>query len=214
MASLSLGSVGAFLAIGRTIHRSHGNRFDRYVMHAMGRARSAPLTTFVRAVTALGALPGAIAISLTGLALARRTPRAAAQIAIGALGGIIAELGIKRMFRRQRPSMLEHLEEVSSTSFPSGHSMASSSLYLTLAFVASRGRATRAHRVAILGTASALAASIGATRVYLGVHWPTDVLGGLALGTAWACATEATFDLAGAHKVEREAGVAAVPATT
>ena len=82
--------------------------------------------------------------------------------------------------------------------------MASSSLYLTLAFVASRSRRLRTRRAGMLASAGALASTIGATRVYLGVHWPTDVLGGLALGTAWACAAEAAFDLTGAERVERE----------
>jgi undecaprenyl-diphosphatase len=213
-AAASLGAVGSFLAVERTIIQSNGNSFDRAVMRAMGRIRRDPVTALVRAITFFGGVPGAIGVSLFAVSSTRKTPRAATQIAVGALGGIIAELGIKRMFRRTRPAMLPHLEKVSSTSFPSGHSMASSSLYLTLAFVGSRGRTRRRHRMAIVGTAAAIAGVIGATRVYLGVHWPTDVLGGLALGTAWACATEAAFDWVGARQAERDAGVAAVPATT
>lgn len=208
----SLGAIGAFLAIGRTIHQSRGNSFDKAVMRRVGRARSGPLTALVRGVTFFGSVPGAVALSLAAVYTARKLPRAATQIAVGALGGIAAELVVKRLFRRTRPSMLEHLEQVHSSSFPSGHSMASSSLYLTVALVGSRSRHLRPHRATVVAGAGGLAAAIGATRVYLGVHWPTDVLGGLALGTAWACATEATFDWIGAKQVE--AGVSPTPLTT
>lgn len=218
LGAASLGAIGAFLAIGRTIEQSSGNDFDRLVMRAMGRIRRRSLTAAVRSVTFFGGVPGAVAISLAAIYATRKTPRASAQIAVGALGGIAAELLVKRFFRRVRPSMLEHLERVHSTSFPSGHSMASSSLYLTLSFVGSRSRTLRPYRSGLVVAASALAASIGTTRVYLGVHWPTDVFGGLALGTAWACATEAAFDWFGAKRIEREAGlalpVASAPVTT
>jgi membrane-associated phospholipid phosphatase len=207
-AAASLGAIGAFLAIGRTIHQSRGNSFDKAVMGFMGRARRSPLTAAVRAVTFFGSVPGAVAVSLAACYAARKHPRRVAQIGVGALGGIAAELGIKRLFRRVRPDMLQHLERVRSTSFPSGHSMASSSLYLTLALVGTRSEWIRPYRVPIIVGAGAFAAGIGATRVYLGVHWPTDVLGGLALGTAWACATEALFDWARAEELSP------TPATT
>jgi undecaprenyl-diphosphatase len=155
----------------------------------------------VRGVTFFGSVVAGVAITASAVVAFRRRPRIAQQVVAGALGGISAELVIKRFFRRERPTLLAHLEEVQSSSFPSGHSMAAASLYLTLAFVGSRSRRKRGHRAAVIAAASALASGIGATRVFLGVHWPTDVLGGLALGTAWACATEAAFDLTAAAEL-------------
>lgn len=206
LAAVALGMIGGFLAVSRTIlgAATSGNGFDRAVMATLGRARHPVSNAVVRGITFFGSVPGAVGVSLTALALARGRPRLAWQVAVGAFGGVIAELGIKRMFRRERPTLLAHLERVRSTSFPSGHSMASSSLYLTLAFVASRSRKLRSRRLRMLAGAGAFASTIGATRIYLGVHWPTDVLGGLALGTAWACATEAAFDFSGADRVERD----------
>jgi undecaprenyl-diphosphatase len=83
--------------------------------------------------------------------------------------------------------------------------MAAASFYLTLAFVGSRGGRLRARRSSLLAASGILASAIGATRVYLGVHWPSDVLGGLALGTAWASLTEAAFDLDAVRSLEEEA---------
>lgn len=202
LAAVSLGAIGGFAAISRTIHGSGGNAFDRAVVHAMGRARHPVSNAVVRGVTFFGSAVAGFAISGGAIVAFRRRPRIAEQIVAGAVGGISAELVIKRFFRRERPTLLAHLEKVKSTSFPSGHSMAAASLYLTLAFVGSRSRRLREHRAALLGAAASFASSIGATRVFLGVHWPTDVLGGLALGTAWACATEAVFDLTAAAELE------------
>lgn len=209
LASVSLGMVGSFLAISRTIGGKDGNHFDRAVVRHVGRARRPASNAIMSGITFFGSAPGATAVSLSAIALARRRPRLVWQLVSGALGGITAELCLKRLFLRERPRLLPHLEEVTSTSFPSGHSMASSSLYVTLAFVASRSRLLRKRRASLLAGAGAFATLIGATRVYLGVHWPTDVLGGLALGTAWACASEAIFDLTGAERIEREAEAAA-----
>jgi undecaprenyl-diphosphatase len=203
LATVALSAIGGFYAISRTIGDTDGNRFDRALVRRVGRVRSPVLNAIARGVTSLGGVTCAVGVALFAVASARRRPRLATQIAVGSLGGVAAELCLKRLFKRERPALLVHLDKVSSSSFPSGHSMASSSLYLTLAFVASRSRRLQDLRGLSLGTAGALAGAIGATRVYLGVHWPTDVLAGLALGTAWACATEAAFDLSGADRVER-----------
>ena len=195
--AITLGAVGGFLALTHAITGKHGNTMDRAIVRAMGRARRPVSNALARGVTFFGSVGGATAVSIGALYVVRRRPRLAWQIIVGAMGGISAELGFKRIFLRKRPTLLAHLERVKSTSFPSGHAMASASLYLTLAFVAARSRPLRARRGTWLAAASALAASVGASRVYLGVHWPTDVLGGLALGTAWACVAEAAFDQGG-----------------
>jgi undecaprenyl-diphosphatase len=208
LAAVTLGALGGFGAITRTITGTRGNAFDRMIVRAMGRARHPATNAIMRGITFFGGVVGATGASIGAVWLARRTPRLASQVVVGAVGGITAELLLKRLFRRQRPALLPHLERVTSTSFPSGHSMSAASLYLSLAFVASRSRRLRAHRALMLAGGGAFASMIGATRVFLGVHWPTDVLGGLALGTAWACAAEAVFDLTGAERIEREAGVA------
>lgn len=207
LASITLGALGGFVAVSRVASRASGSALDRAVVRRVGRARTPWANRVALAVTALGSAPGAVGITLAALAAARRTPRLALQIAVGALGGVTAEVGVKRIFRRERPRLLEHLEQVASNSFPSGHAMASSSLYLTLAFVASRGR-RRGPRAVALATAGLVAASVAASRVYLGVHWPTDVLGGLALGTAWACVAEGAFDFAAAEHAPREVRLA------
>ena len=190
LASIALGAAVGFLVLSRFLGGRRVSAFDRNVVNAMGRARYPVSNALVHGLTFFGSAPGAGGLAATAgvMLLARREPWLAAQVALGALGGITAELGIKRFFRRERPTLLEHMEAVSSTSFPSGHATAAASIYLTMAFVAAR-RAR--HPGLLLAGAGALAASVGASRVYLGVHWPTDVVSGLAIGTAWACGTEA-----------------------
>lgn len=208
LAGVSLSAIGGFAALATAIVHDRNVVFDRRLVGLVGRGRRPVGNAIARALTFFGGPIGASAVVLGALAMTRRRPALAAQVSIGAAGGIIAELVLKRFFLRKRPTLLAHLENVQSTSFPSGHAMAAASLYLTLAFVAGRSRPLHEHRGVLLGGAGALASVIGATRVYLGVHWPTDVLGGLTLGTAWACATEAVFDL-GADKTTAPALVGA-----
>lgn len=203
LAAVALSAVSGFLVLARAVSRPSVLPFDRGVVRLMGRARHPVSNAIVRGFTFFGSVPGAGGLSFAAIVLSRHRPRLASQVAVGALGGLTAELGIKRFFRRQRPTLLEHLEVVTSTSFPSGHATAAASIYLTLAFVASRSRRLRPHRGALLGAAAMTATAVGVSRVYLGVHWPTDVLSGLALGTAWACAAEAVYDATGAERVER-----------
>lgn len=212
LAASSALALGVFIGLSRLIARKPALAFDARVVRAFGRARGPVTNGIGRAVTSLGSVAGASIVTAGALVLTRSRPRLAAQILTGAVGGIIAELGMKRFFGRKRPTLLSHLEDVGSSSFPSGHAMASASLYLTLAFVASRSRPLRAKRAPLLAGTGGLALAVSASRVFLGVHWPTDVLGGFALGTAWACLSEAAFDLAAAELIEGDLSRGTLPA--
>jgi undecaprenyl-diphosphatase len=87
---------------------------------------------------------------------------------------------------RVRPMVVPHLAEVSNTSFPSGHAMISAATYLTVGALLACTQRSRAVRIYLLGLGVTLSILIGLSRLYLGVHWPSDVLAGWAFGSAWA----------------------------
>lgn len=99
-------------------------------------------------------------------------------------GTIIGQL-LKMGFDRARPDVVPHVSVVYSTSFPSGHSMMAAVVWLTLAILLSQAMDRKRHRVVTFTLASLLIILIGLSRVYLGVHWPTDVLAGWLSGIAW-----------------------------
>lgn len=101
-------------------------------------------------------------------------------------GGALLSLGLKEIYGRERPNLIFRLVTVSSLSFPSGHSMMSAVFYLTQAAIISRFQRSWKIRIYIIGVALFLTIIIGFSRVYLGVHYPTDVIGGWTIGLAWA----------------------------
>jgi undecaprenyl-diphosphatase len=100
---------------------------------------------------------------------------------------------LKSLISRPRPDFVAHLDLVSSSSFPSGHSTLAPVFYLTLCAIVAAGEPQRSVRVVMMVTALLLVAVIGVSRVYLGVHWPTDVLAGWSLGGAIALAATAVL---------------------
>jgi undecaprenyl-diphosphatase len=96
--------------------------------------------------------------------------------------------GLKHLIDRPRPILVPHFDLVYSASFPSGHAVMTPVVYLTLAAVLAAGSDRAPVKVLLIGSAALLVVAVGITRVYLGVHWPTDVLAGWALGSAIALA--------------------------
>jgi undecaprenyl-diphosphatase len=113
--------------------------------------------------------------------------RGTALLVVGAVGsGTLLSETLKLGFARPRPDLVAHLAEVQSASFPSGHAMISAITYLTLGVLLTRAHKQRRTKFLIMTYAILLTLMIGLSRIYLGVHWPTDVLAGWALGAAWA----------------------------
>ena len=139
-------------------------------------------------ITALGGGPvlTLITILAMGYLIARQRGRLAVLLGVLiAAGGLMNNL-LKQVFIRERPEIVPHLVEVSSASFPSGHAMNSAMVYLTLAALLASTERSRRVKVFLMFTALFLTLIVGASRVYLGVHWPTDVLAGWGVGSSWA----------------------------
>jgi undecaprenyl-diphosphatase len=93
---------------------------------------------------------------------------------------------MKALYGRARPDLVPHGSYVYSASFPSGHSTLSATTYLTLAILISSLEPKRRTKGLVYGLALAFVFTVGLSRIYLGVHWPSDVLGGWCLGAVWA----------------------------
>ncbi|WP_425228981.1 phosphatase PAP2 family protein [Sphingomonas sp.] len=139
-------------------------------------------------VTALGSVTvlTLVVIAGAGLLIAQRHYLTALAAVLAAITGGQAVSLIKHLIHRPRPTLVEHWASVHDLSFPSGHSASSAVVYLTLAALATQVMRERAARRYLLGAAIMLVGAIGVSRVYLGVHWPSDVLAGWSLGTLWA----------------------------
>lgn len=142
----------------------------------------------MRDLTALGGT--AVLTLITVLAmiflLMIRRRHTAWLVAFSVAGGTLLSQALKWGFDRPRPDLVPHGMSVYSQSFPSGHAMLSAVVYLTLGALLARTQPRIRMKVFLLGSAIALTVIVGISRIYLGVHWPTDVLGGWALGAAWA----------------------------
>jgi undecaprenyl-diphosphatase len=100
--------------------------------------------------------------------------------------GTVVSNTLKYMLARPRPDFVAHVVDVSTMSFPSGHAMLSAVTYLTIGALLARDQ-TFSIKVYVVAIAILLSVLVGISRVYLGVHYPTDVLAGWAIGGAWAC---------------------------
>jgi undecaprenyl-diphosphatase len=141
----------------------------------------------VRDVTSLGSfsLLGLITVLAVATLLLRGKWRTGWSLAFAVIGGAILSTGLKALFDRPRPDITD-VTRVFTASFPSGHATVSAVVFLTIGVMLAEAAETVRLRVFYLGVAILLTLVVGVTRIYLGVHYPTDVLAGWLLGSAWA----------------------------
>jgi undecaprenyl-diphosphatase len=163
--------------------------FDAAVAGWLRAWRTPQATVTAIDLTALGSASVVTLVTLVCCALYAlgRDWRAIVHIAVASAGGGVLTRLIKLHFERPRPADLPPLVQALGYSFPSGHTVMATALYLTFAVLACRVFRGGRERVAVFAIAVLVIVLIGATRVYLGVHHPSDVLGGAAVGSAWAC---------------------------
>lgn len=195
MIALIAGALWGFVGVAEEMSEGDLHSFDEALLLAL-RVTGQPdnpiggpeIEIAMRDLTALGGVTVLTVMTLsvmTYLILARQKALAAF-LGLAVVGGQVLSGLAKFGFDRPRPDLVSHAVEVSSSSFPSGHSMMAAVTYLTLAVMLGRAEHRASIRRFYIVMAGILALLVGVSRVYLGVHWPSDVLAGWSLGAAWA----------------------------
>ncbi len=185
---LTIVCVVAFALLTGLVASGRTRGADAAILEWLSRERSPILTTFFTAITALGSptdiylLTAGAAI---GLALLGR-PGMAAALAIAVVGGEVLSDATKLALERARPTEVTHIDAAWGFSFPSGHTVNAMSFWVTLALLCGGHVEHQRPRRFLVGFAVSIGALVAVSRLYLGVHYPSDTLGGALLGLAWA----------------------------
>ncbi|MBP0614303.1 phosphatase PAP2 family protein [Jiella mangrovi] len=194
-ALLIAGAIWAFVSIAGEVVEGDTKGLDREILLSLRSASDVSdpigprwLEEFGRDVTALGGT-GILIMITTFVAIylwISGKRRSMVMVVAAIASGFAMSQILKRSFDRPRPDLVPHGDYVYTASFPSGHAMMSAITYLTLGILLARVEPKRRVRAFLLGLAVFLTVIIGISRVYLGVHWPSDVLAGWTAGAAWA----------------------------
>jgi undecaprenyl-diphosphatase len=188
-------SLWGFAELTENVLTQETHEFDRALLLSMRNADDLAdplgprwLEEVGRDITALGgnAVLTLLTLAVVGYLLLENKPRLAVVILIATLGALGTNHLLKNVIDRDRPDLVPHGSFVYTASFPSGHSMLAASTYLTLGALLARAQRQRRLKAYILLVAIFTTLLVGISRVYLGVHWPTDVLAGWTAGSGWA----------------------------
>ena len=185
-----VGGTWAFVALLDEVHEGETHHLDHAIVSFFNQYHGEhyrALEECGRDITALGGLTvlSLFVVVVLGYLLFARLFSAAALVAVATVGGLVLSFVFKRLTDRPRPALIEHLSYTTSSSFPSGHSMMSAVVYLTLGSLMARLVTQQRRKLYFLFVALMLTFLVGVSRVYMGVHWPTDVLAGWTAGLAW-----------------------------
>ena len=195
MLALAAGGVWAFAVVAEEVVEGETRTLDEIVLLAMRNPADSSdplgprwLEESIRDFTALGSTGVLVFITLgvAGFLVQRREYRMTWLVLMAIGGGMLLTTLLKEGFDRPRPDLVPHGTFVTAASFPSGHAMVSAATYLTLGALLARTQSRRRLKAYLLLLAILLTLVISVSRVYLGVHWPTDVLAGWVAGAVWA----------------------------
>jgi len=185
----------AIVRLGSEIAEDGTSGFDNWLIVALRQPGNlgvpigpAWLQTAMIDITTLGGVTALtlLVMASSGFLVTARRYRHAALLVAATISGTIMGQTLKLAFARARPQLVPHLVDIATLSYPSGHALNSAIVYLTLGAMLARTEPGRRTRLYIMAVAIALTLLIGCSRVYIGVHWPTDVLAGWAVGGSWA----------------------------
>jgi undecaprenyl-diphosphatase len=195
-AAIAVAGTLAFAELGQRIQKGSTQQFDVAVLEWIGKRHTPFLTSLMTEVTPLGT--GAVVLVMIGVTAAflwQTEHKHSARLLLASTGGsILLNNALKLWFDRPRPTVFEWETHAMSSSFPSGHAMSATVVYGTVAYLLARLQKHRWARALTLTSAVVMIALICTTRLYLGVHYPSDVLGGIVIGLAWSGFCMATLE--------------------
>lgn len=199
--AIALCALLLFTWLAFEVYRGETIRFDERVRATIHQHASPALTAIMRGFTNIG---GPLSLCLLVAAAVpafwiRGLRQEAKVMAIALAGAGVLEIGLKHLFHRARPHPYFNTPLPLSFSFPSGHALYAMCLYGMLAALVVPRTRRRAARIAIWIVCSLMIVCIGVSRIYLGVHYPSDVMAGYASGLVWVIALRAAMDWA-AHR--------------
>lgn len=184
-----------FLRLGSEVQEGDAFALDRLILRALRGSDDSAVPIgpawLQAAMVDITALGGVTVLTLlttltAGYLIASKKAATAVFLVLSIGSGAILGTVLKSGYARPRPDLVAHLVDVHSLSFPSGHAMNSAITYLTLGALLARTEINRRIRIFFMAVAILLTLTIGFSRVYLGVHWPSDVVAGWCVGASWA----------------------------
>jgi undecaprenyl-diphosphatase len=187
--------IWAFIELADEVLEGETRRIDEWIILAMRSSADlsdplgpAWLEEVMRDVTALGgiAILTGLTLSVIGFLLLQQKKKMAYFMTVSIFGGLLLSLALKEGFDRPRPDLVSHESLILTASFPSGHSMLSAIVFLTLGGLLVRYIGQKKLKIYVLSLSILATLLVGCSRVYLGVHWPSDILAGWVAGSSWA----------------------------
>jgi undecaprenyl-diphosphatase len=195
-AAVAVAGTYAFAKLSELVRSGYTQPFDDAVLRWMQRHQTPLFERLMVEVTMLGTW--IVVLSIVGVAALflwlTRHKYSATLLLVATAGGIGLNNILKVGFSRPRPQIFEWGTTASSSSFPSGHAMSATVVYITVAYLAARLQKTHFARLATLAVAGFFVAIICFSRLYLGVHYPSDVVAGVIIGLSWAAFCMATLE--------------------